>query len=118
MKKLLTLLLLLLTCNSIYSQENNQSNEKITHYIVIVGTQTYLEEGFKIEVNFGKSKIDTKLKSMIDVLNIFATEKWVLDRTYVNTYEKMNKSVHYWILRKDDIKLSDTEIQNISLKLK
>jgi len=120
MKKLLLLVLIVLISNVVFSQENKASEEKYT-YAVIIGTQSYLYDEFKVELDFGanfisKDKKESKFKSLIDALNFVSAYNWSLDKTYVNTYEKMNKSIHYWVIKKVVFKNQDTEKKEILAK--
>lgn len=120
MKKLILIALIVLTSNYLFSQENKAAETKYT-YAVIIGTQSYLNDDFKVELDFGinftsKDRKESKFKSLIDALNFVSAYNWSLDKTYVNTYEKMNKSIHYWVIKKSTFKDHDTEKKEILTK--
>ncbi|MDD4492364.1 MAG: hypothetical protein PHV09_07560 [Bacteroidales bacterium] len=104
MRNFLLFAFIFFTSNSVFSQENKIPETKFT-YAVITGTQSNLSDEFKVELNFGadfisKDKKESKFKSLVDALNFVSAYSWSLDRTYVNTYEKMNKSIHYWVIKR------------------
>lgn len=120
MKKLLLLTLIVFTANVVFSQENKIPEVKYT-YAIIIGTQSYLNDEFKVELDFGmacisKDKKESKLKSLVDALNLVSAYNWSLDRAYVNTYEKMNKSIHYWVIKKNASLIQESEIKELSSK--
>ncbi len=99
MKRLL--LITILTAISIitYAQEKT--------YAVIITTQINLQTKGEVKIELGDEIIKTPFNTATKAINSISTLGWQLEKTYVVTYEKMNRSVHYWVVSKENTTAED-----------
>lgn len=109
-------LLLLFACLTLTFLSNAQDkNNQTLIYASIVGEQFFLNDGYTVKIDFGRANSNNKIagiESLVQIMNYLSEKGWELSSTYINTFEKTNKSLHIWVISKKKAEFSEKEIND------